>query len=63
MLEQKEIIKRLKAMMKVYGTPNAFVGKKTGLDNSTICRLLKDDINLKQENLEKLDKFLSVRGF
>lgn len=63
MLEQKEIIKRLKAMMKVYGTPNAFVGKKTGLDNSTICRLLKDDINLKQENLDKLDKFLSDRGF
>ena len=59
----EDIKKRIKQIQDEMGTPLIFIAKVTGLNVSTISRFYNNKQELHVNTLEKLDKFLSDRGF
>ena len=64
MKTRQDIIRlRLTALKMNYGTPNKFICQRTGITEPVLSRFVRGIFNLQQEDLDRLEKFLSDRGY
>ena len=63
-LEQQDNLRdRLNMLMDDYGTTQNFICEKTGLAPSELCRFRKETVVLNQTQVNKLNGFLTERGY
>ena len=63
MADQSNLRERLEALIKDYGTTQAFVCKNTRIVKSELCRFMKKTVVLAPSQVQRLDRFLSEHGY
>jgi len=63
MTKQDSLRIRMNALFADYGTRQNFICERTGIFPSTLTKFKKDNLNLNDTECERLDQFLTERGY